>query len=83
LVVQAHLRTEGHYYAFVDALKLKFKKQSEELAAKEAETKKRKRDEDTEVGEKEEEVPEDTSQNGNEGNVNDTCWGWFVQCQFL
>ncbi|KAJ3629330.1 hypothetical protein MTP99_013726 [Tenebrio molitor] len=63
---QAHLRTEGHYYAFVDALKLKFKKQSEELAAKEAETKKRKRDEDTEVGEKEEEVPEDTSQNGNE-----------------
>ncbi|XP_063910154.1 zinc finger protein on ecdysone puffs-like isoform X1 [Zophobas morio] len=60
---QAHLRTEGHYYTFVEAVKQKFKKQQEE-SAKEAEYKKRKRDEEETV--EKEETNEET-QNGNDG----------------
>ncbi|RZC43183.1 zinc finger protein on ecdysone puffs, partial [Asbolus verrucosus] len=62
---QGHLRTEGHYYAFVEAAKLRFKKQSEEAAAKDNENKKRKREEESE-GAAKEEVADENSQNGNE-----------------
>jgi len=60
-IAQAHLKTEGHYYAFIDAAKTKFKKQQDENAAKEAESKKRKREEE-EAENKEGEEKEDSKQ---------------------
>ncbi|XP_968783.4 zinc finger protein on ecdysone puffs isoform X2 [Tribolium castaneum] len=58
---QAHLRTEAHYYAFIDAVKAKYKKQSED-SAKEAENKKRKRDVDNQEA-SQEEAAEDNTEN--------------------
>lgn len=61
------MKTERHYYAFVEACKTKYKKQSEEAAAKEAESKKRKLEESKVAVELK---VEKSAENGDEGLFN-------------